>query len=540
MMNTKVSDFSGVSAQSQRRLIKVEIRFEEEIDMTDGDEVELSADKISDIVKQKLQERDYVVEKNKKSSILRSASTNFEKIPEIFKSLMEIRTPNKSQEENYQGKTASGRKLPISGEEADSDMSAHDFDLTQNGSSPLLELLICDKFKESYESSLNKKTPSPTCEHVSKNKSYQLSVLFGNISYSIGMFDKAIQFYERALFILHSEISQQESHYTSNANSDSDSEGNLSETESVHLIHFALLENNIARCLINSFKISEGIKRLKRGYRLLNKGEGGGDLHSSEDKDQVLFLLINILFNLAEAYYIIEDCHRSQKYLTKSHSLFSRKTHFTTLMQSKYLELMGKIDMSNNNHTKAIENFDNCLKLLKSEAESAKLVHNSNGNTSSTGPSTTDKHEIQIRMSEIYNNLAIAHSQLKENEIAINYIERSLSIRRKIFGEDSIKTLMTYTNLGHLYQTCKKNKSALETLQEALSKGEDNKEVEGIFNAVIYRALGQCYFALGNEIKGLNNYSKANIIYKKYYQEKITSLSEMNMIIKNMYGLITI
>jgi tetratricopeptide (TPR) repeat protein len=136
--------------------------------------------------------------------------------------------------------------------------------------------------------------------------------------------------------------------------------------------------------------------------------------------------------------------------------------------------------------------------------------------------------------------MALAHSKLGDNETAIKFISISIEMKQKIYGNEDVQILLSYINLAYFYHQLKNIKMAIDTLQGALVVCEGNKDIDDIYAAVLYKNLGQCYFSLGNEIKGLCNYSKANVIYKKFLNEKPVSISDLDIIIQNMYGIISI
>lgn len=378
------------------------------------------------------------------------------------------------------------------------------FDSQHSHESHFMHLLICDNFKQSYETTLAAAAmpdDSIECDHTSKN--YKVSVLYGNISYSIGLYDKALYFYEKALNFLQSEKPHDD----------------VAESEVNHLLHLALLQSNIARSYINCLKITEGI-----GY-LISASENLSsiDRESIGNKgliNQILLLKINIEFNLIESFHMIENYERSKFYLENISDEINSKLKYCkdkNKIYARYYNILGKLQLKSNDTISSLKNFERALSLIPE-----------------------NDIESQAMFSEIYNNISLVHFKLSEIEKALQFADKSLELKCRLYGEDDLKTVLSYINIGYFYQATKKTKLALETLQNALEICEKNKDIEEIFTAVVYRALGQCYFGLGNEPKGICNYSKANIIYKKFLHNKFISLSEVNMVIQNMFGLISI
>jgi tetratricopeptide (TPR) repeat protein len=497
-----------------------------------------------------------------------SSANNFHDIPEIFNSLLESNRNSQKNEENnllkegkesnenlIRKKTASGKDLGLEPTQQkqeskfakvdesdkffeDSDDSLihireegkcssefvtdygnlgyptrevsklnESFDSQESPEGHFMHLLICDNFKQSYETTLAAAAmpdDSMACDHMSKN--YKVSVLFGNISYSIGLYDKALYFYEKALNFLQSEKPHED----------------VEESEVNHLLHLALLQSNIARSYINCLKITEGIAYL------ISASENLSSIHreSLENKgllNQILLLKINIEFNLVESYHMIENYERSKFFLDNisnviNNQLKSFKDHKEKQkILARYYNNLGKLQLKSNDTISSLNNFERASNLIPE-----------------------NDTQSQAMLPDIYNNISLVHSKLLDNEKALLFANKSLEVKTRLYGEDDIKTLLSYINIAYFYQASKKIKLALETLQHALEICEKNKDIEEIFTAVLYRALGQCYFALGNELKGLCNYSKANVIYKKFLLNKFISLSEVNMVIQNMFGIISI
>jgi tetratricopeptide (TPR) repeat protein len=352
-----------------------------------------------------------------------------------------------------------------------------------------LNLLNCDSFRETYESTLCTSTESNNRSVVDFSKNYHLLILFGNISYSIGMYERARTFYNSAL-------------HTVNL---------LTQEKNIENINIALLEINIGRSLINDFKVKEGLEHLNTAKEKL---ENSDTLYSS-------ILKLHINYDLAEANFLIDNFETSINLLIEIYEVLSKRKSILeseekTRMLCKYYFTVGKIFLKTNNYCIAQENFI-CAKSLSKEL----------------------KGEC-VFQAELYNSLSIAQLKQNEYEKAVESSEKCINIFTEIYGANHPKTLMAATNLSYIYQHNSENRKALELLQATLKTATMNKELDDIFMAIIYRAIGNCYFNIGNERQGLVNFSKANIIYKEYVAMNCSTISGINLALENMYGMINV
>jgi tetratricopeptide (TPR) repeat protein len=351
-----------------------------------------------------------------------------------------------------------------------------------------LSLLSCDKFKESYESTLCTSADLNTSA-IDFSKNYHLAILFGNISYSLGMYDKAIHFYNLALQTVTL----------------------LTHDKYIENVNISLLENNIGRSLVNKFKVRDGIEHLNTAKSKLE--------HSEASYAIILKLFIN--FNLAEAYYLMENFEQSINLLIEIHESLSKNKSIleqeeNAKMLCKYYFSVGKIYLKMNNYSVALENFM-CSKSLNLEI----------------------KNDC-ISQAELNNYLSTIYLNTNKYDKAVQHMEDCIKTLTEIYGVNHPKTLMASTNLSYIFQNNSENRQALELLESTLKNATMNKELDDIFIAIVYRAIGNCYFNIGNERQGLVHFSKANVIYKEYMSANLLTISEVNIILENMYGMINV
>jgi len=425
-----------------------------------------------------------------------------------------------------------------------------------------IDLLICDNFKSRYESSIHPNILKNTSQFIStkqlnlleKNKclnnNHKIYLLYGNIAYSMGSYHKAQKFYQTGINTIIDE------------NKDTPNFSN-------YTIIKSLLQNNLAKCMINSLNIKSSISVLMNAISALNEKLSyfneienlSGSNNNNINLDNNLNTNINVNpntinnnlrasnkhfiyklkllkfildFNLAEAYYFIEDYKQSHIILER---IFEELTSESTLgyyeshniadlsyddkeiskFFVKYYYIIGKIQYRLDNLQLAMESFTQSINLRGD-----------------------DKNEHKEDLAQIYNYIALIYCKQNQVEKANKFISKALNIYWLLYGEEHIKTNMVQLNLSYIQKMKGENLKCLESLNKIRENFIRSRDAEKIFGAVIYRAIGTCYFEMENEIKGLSFYTKANNIYKKYFVTNKITMNEINSIILNLFGLINI
>jgi tetratricopeptide (TPR) repeat protein len=415
-----------------------------------------------------------------------------------------------------------------------------------------IDLMICDNFKSRYESTIHPNILKNTSQYFStkqlnlleKNKcvnnNHKIYLLYGNIAYSMGSFHKAQKFYQTGINTIIDE------------NKDSPNLFN-------YVIFKSLLQNNLAKCLINSLNIQQAIPILESALIPLNHklsqyeseknnniinldnnnngnaGQNGNvNVLNKHSLSKLKLLKLIIEFNLAEVYYVKEDYKQSHIVLDRifedltsestagyyeSHNFaeFSYDDKEINKFFVKYYYICGKINFRLDNLQLAMESFSHSINLRGD-----------------------DKNENKEDLAQIYNYISLIFCKQKQFEKALKYITKSLNIYWLLYGEEHTKTYMIQLNLSYIQKMKGENLKCLETLNKIRESFIKTNDEEKVFGAVIYRAIGTCFFEMENEIKGLSFYTKANNIYKKYFISNKITMSEINSIILNLFGLINI
>jgi len=75
-------------------------------------------------------------------------------------------------------------------------------------------------------------------------------------------------------------------------------------------------------------------------------------------------------------------------------------------------------------------------------------------------------NKYQEGIANVFNNIGLAHSKLRETDQSLNYYQKALKINKKIGYKEGVATNLG--NIGLIYITLGKSKEALKYYQEAL------------------------------------------------------------------------
>jgi len=111
----------------------------------------------------------------------------------------------------------------------------------------------------------------------------------------------------------------------------------------------------------------------------------------------------------------------------------------------------------------------------------------------------------------------LLHREIPEYEMALEYLQKSLAIRRKIYGEDHPDVARTYSSIGWAYRAKGKYEKALQSYAKSLTIGlkvfgEEHPDV-----ATFYNSIGVSYGDKGEHEKQIVYCKKALAIRLKVY-----------------------
>ena len=109
----------------------------------------------------------------------------------------------------------------------------------------------------------------------------------------------------------------------------------------------------------------------------------------------------------------------------------------------------------------------------------------------------------------IYNDISTTYLFLGKYKTAMDFCNRSLSIREKELGDEHPDTANTYINLGNIYSDQGDNTKALEYYQKALGIMEMVLGAMHLDTAHLYNNIGIVYSYLGDFTNAINYHKKA-------------------------------
>jgi signal transduction histidine kinase len=237
---------------------------------------------------------------------------------------------------------------------------------------------------------------------------------------------------------------------------------------------------------------------------------------------------------LGDKYYELADF--SEAYYFYMHSLnASEQIHDRmkiALMQNNLgivAHEMGKLDEAEKHYQQAYEIYtelgtlaDRCrslnnigLILYDRKAYDSALIYFNRAIDLLT-PVPPDSTTEQYILSGVYNNIALAYSDLGEYEKALTYLRSGLSLARRI--QDLYNIGSVYINLGSIFGKLNRQDSALYYLHRSLRIAKDNGfrhlELEA------YNELSQLHAATGNYASAYNWMLRYDTVYKELFNER--------------------
>ena len=125
------------------------------------------------------------------------------------------------------------------------------------------------------------------------------------------------------------------------------------------------------------------------------------------------------------------------------------------------------------------------------------------------------------RYAGLYNNMSILLENMDENEEAISYADKALSIIETL--EDSAaETATTMTNLALLYFKVDQSNKAKELLEKALSLFEQSGENTDAHYSGALAGVAEAWYRMGDYAKALEYYEKALAEVKAHFGENMS------------------
>ena len=130
-------------------------------------------------------------------------------------------------------------------------------------------------------------------------------------------------------------------------------------------------------------------------------------------------------------------------------------------------------------------------------------------------PGSVESYKEQYILSGLYNNIALAYSDLGEYEMSLSYLQKGLDLAREI--NDLYNIGSVYTNIGSIYGKLNLQDSALFYLHRALRIGKDmgfrHLELE------TYDELAKLHAGIGSYASAYNWLLRYDTVYKNLFNE---------------------
>jgi tetratricopeptide (TPR) repeat protein len=374
-----------------------------------------------------------------------------------------------------------------------------------------VEFLLCDKFKSSYESTLLLK-PRPN-QDLNQNdvtiisnyklgggsgKNYRLTLLYANMSYSMGLYSKAMDFYLTALEMM--------------------SKGSNTEFPYEQVLHTALLQNNIARCLTSSLRVREGIEYLEKASKTI--------VNVKKQNLECEKLKFYVEFNLAESYYLIQNYESAVRVLEYIHE--SLESINCQLQENEKNEMFYKYYFNLGKVYLRIQCYDHTIELFKVANEILKSNKN-----------IFISQNCNLISAELFQYFSMVYLKTKDMNKALEYIIKSHDIYSRFYSEDNTTLIISTINLANVYIQIKQAGKAVQLVTNAIEVCKNIDDTD-IYSYMLYRNLGNCFFTTGNDKKGLSNLTESNNYFRKFLTINKLDTPPSNALLQNMYGVLEI
>lgn len=214
------------------------------------------------------------------------------------------------------------------------------------------------------------------------------------------------------------------------------------------------------------------------------------------------------------------------------------------------LNTLGYINLVQGRNDKALENFENALKLLNKEDgkltaqtyNNLALVYWNTGNTDHALNYHEKAYELRKKMfgannslvGASLNNIGLIYSS-NSPEKALEYYNQALEIYKNVYGENHPKIAIACNNIAIIYRQQGKIKEALEMFDKVLAIWQENFGENHPNVAFTYSNIGQMYVANGGKEIALNYMQKALKIYIEKYGNKHPEIANTYNFIGNIY-----
>lgn len=224
-----------------------------------------------------------------------------------------------------------------------------------------------------------------------------------------------------------------------------------------------------------------------------------------------------------------------------------------SLSQARLQNLEAELWLKKGQNDKALEKGQNSLKLYQSkfsekEKEVAKVYNNLGliyWNTRNQqlaleyllkSLEIRKKHKKnQEAIASSYNNIGLVYSQSQEFDKASEYYEKALEIYQKIYKENDVKLVNIYNNLAVIYQEQADFISAEEFFGKSLSIYEKNFGLSHVNVAFVYNYIARLKLAEENSKEAQSFAQKALKIYQDNYGKKHPEIAKTYLLLGSIF-----
>ena len=353
-------------------------------------------------------------------------------------------------------------------------------------------------------------------ELLNRDFNYKKADVLNNLGtsyYSLGNYNKAIEYYKKALEIRINTLDENHPDVASSYNNLGAAYNGLGDYNKAIYFFEKALEIKINTLGENHPNVASSYNNLGAAYNDL------GDYNKAiEYHEKALEIRINTLDenhsdlatsynNLGAAYNNLGDYNKAIEYYKKAleiriNTLDENHPDLATSYYNLGISYDGLED-----YGKAIEYYKKALEIRIN---------------------TLDENHPDIASS--YNNLGVVYNDLGDYNKAIEYHEKPLEIRINTLGENHPDVADSYNNLGISYDGLGDYNKAIECHEKALeirinTQGKNQN----------HRNIIRSYVSLGGIYYGLGDYSKAIEYYEKALEIRINTLDENHPDIVNSY-----
>jgi len=145
-----------------------------------------------------------------------------------------------------------------------------------------------------------------------------------------------------------------------------------------------------------------------------------------------------------------------------------------------------------------------------------------------------NKSDRNITIAIDYNNIAYIYVKLKKYDQALDFYNKTLEIKKKIYKKESKSLTITYNNIAQLYENKKDYKNALKYYQKALNAYETLLDKDHAYRIFTLKDISRMYEYLDKPFQAAKNYKEALMIQERILPKTHPDLYEAYLKMANL------